>query len=171
MKAIKYITTLLILVFIVTGCNSERDNLNKVIEATEAAVNKEDVESASALAQLYEEFANRFKEDDKAPIYLIKAAELYIAIGNYNKSIELFDYFIERYPDDEKAADALFYKGFVYETQLNDIKRAKATYKEFLRNYPEHAMAESVKQNLPTIGKDVMPDWVKDIDKKDSTSN
>lgn len=170
MKTLK-LTITLILFIVVTACNSEREKLAKVIEATEAVVEKENVESASALAKLYEEFANKFKEDENAPVYLIKAAELYVATGNYNKSIELFDYFIERYPDDEKAADAMFYKGFVYETQLNDVKRAKGTYKDFLKMYPNHPMAKSVRQNLPTIGKDVMPDWVKDIDKQDSTMN
>lgn len=172
MKALKHITTLLILTITFFACNSERDKLAKVIEATEASANKENIESASALAKLYEEFATRFKEDDKAPVYLIEASKLYVSIGNYNKSIELYDYVMERYPDSKLAADALFSKGFVYENNLNDISRAKATYEEFLEKYPEHYMAADVRKNMPTIGKDVMPDWVKDIDKlEDSTQN
>ncbi len=165
------ILTLFMLITGLASCNTEQKKLQKIIEVTEASVDKENIESASALAKLYEEFATKFKQDEKAPIYLIKAAELYQTTGNYHKSIELFDYVTERYPDNEKAADALFYKGFVYENQLNDIKRAKATYDEFLKLYPNHDMAESVRQNLPTIGKDSMPDWVYELDKKDGEAN
>lgn len=171
MKALKHIIILLLLSIIITSCNAEQKKLQKVIEATEAVVDKENIESASALAKLYEEFANKFKQDEKAPVYLIKASKLYVAIGNYNKSIELYDYVIERYPDSELAADALFSKGFVYENNLNDKIRAKATYEEFLKFYPNHEMAASVKQNMPTIGKDVMPEWVNELDREDDNAN
>lgn len=171
MKANLLIALFFLLITIVLGCGNEREKLDKVIKATEASFDAENTETASALARLYEEFANKFKQDEKAPVYLIKASELYVNMGNYNKSIELFDYFIERYPKHKRAPDILFNKGFILENKLNEISLAKKTYEEFLEKYPNHPSAKSVRQNLPTIGKDVMPDWVKEIDRKDSTLN
>jgi TolA-binding protein len=166
MRALKFFI-LFVLTSCLLSCNSEQKKLQKLIETTEAVTDKTNVESAIALAKLYEEFANKFKKDEKAPVYLIEASKLYVDIGNYNKSIELLDYVIGRYPDSKTAAEALFLKAFVYENNLNDISRAKAAYEEFLRLYPNHEMAASVKQNMPTIGKDVMPDVVKEAETND----
>ncbi len=170
MRALKFFI-LVVLTSCLLSCNSEQKKLQKLIENTEVVTDKTNVESATALAKLYEEFANKFKKDEKAPVYLIEASKLYIAIGNYSKSIELLDYVIGRYPDSRTAADALFLKAFVYENNLNDISRAKAAYEEFLRLYPNHEMVVDVKQNMPTIGKDVIPDSAKETEKRDSSSN
>lgn len=157
---------LLVYVFLIAllaSCNAEQKKLQQKITATEAKVDKENIESATALAQLYEEYAEKFKEDEKTPSYLFKAAELYQNTGAYAKSIELFSLFAQRYPENEMAGDALFYKGFIYENMLGDVPQAKAAYKEFLGLYPDHKMAESTRQNLPYIGK--LPEWTKDLEK------
>ncbi len=164
---------LLVYVFLIAllvSCNTEQKKLQQKITATEAKADKENIESATALAQLYAEYAEKFKEDEKTPTYLFKAAELYQNTGAYAKSIELFSLFAQRYPENEMAGDALFYKGFIYENMLGDVPQAKAAYKEFLGLYPNHKMAESTRQNLPYIGK--LPEWTKDLEKKfkDSTS-
>lgn len=161
--------SLLLSMFFLFSCsgNAEQQKLQKTIEATEATVDKENLESASALAKLYEEFANRFIEDDKAPVYLFKAAELYQNVGNFNKSIELFDYYVERYSDREEAGDASFTKGFILENNLNDVKLARKAYEDFLKKYPDHDMAKFVRQNMPTIGKNNMPDFVKELENAD----
>lgn len=156
------------IIALLTACNTEQKKLQQKINQTEASADKTNIETATALAQLYEEYAEKFKDDEKAPIYLFKAAELYQNTGTYAKSIEMFTRFAHRYPDNEMAGDAMFYIGFIYENMLGDAKQAKAAYKEFLAVYPNHKMAESTKQNLPYVGK--MPEWTKQLDSTGNSS-
>jgi outer membrane protein assembly factor BamD (BamD/ComL family) len=45
-------------------------------------------------------------------------------------------------------------KGFIYENDLGDTGKAKATYEEFLQKYPDDAdYADDVKMALKTLGK------------------
>lgn len=157
--------TLLLLVLIGTllpGCSSEKKKLKQRIEAAEAKTDDANPESLSALADLYEEYADKFKKDEFAVVYLFKAGETQLKAGNYTKSVTIFRRVADEYPDHEMAGDALYFLGFIYEKNMVDLAKARAAYEELLKKYPKHARAEETKAILPYIG--TLPDWAKELD-------
>lgn len=155
-------------VFFLAGCNAEKKKMLQKIEDIEKS-GKANYEVAVQKAELYEAYAEKFQKDEKAPLYLFKAAETNQAIGHYAKSVELFDLVAKRYPKYEKAGDALFYKGFVYENMLMDIPRAKDAYEEFLQKYPNHPLAADTRKNLPHLGG--LPEWAEEMIENDSNKD
>jgi tetratricopeptide (TPR) repeat protein len=144
------------------ACNTEKKKLKQKIATAEAQPNKNDAEMAVARAVLYEEYANKFKDDTLSPAYLYKAAELYQYPSNHVRSLELLDTLLKRYPNNSEAPDALFFKGYIYEVQLLDLPKAKAAYEELIKRFPNHARADMAKTNLPHVGK--LPEWTKELE-------
>lgn len=73
---------------------------------------------------------------DKYADLLMKAAGLAKTIGEPNKALQLYYKVGEQMPDHPKAPTALFMMAFIYENDLHDIEKAKATYEQFLKRYP-----------------------------------
>ncbi len=91
--------------------------------------------------------------DKKSPEYLYKASEVARSLTTYRKSLSLFDWIIEQYPDYEKTPTCLFLKGFVIENELKNEELARASYELFLEKYPTNELADDVKFLLENLGK------------------
>lgn len=152
------------------ACNAEQKKLQKAITQAEANTDRNNIESATALAKLYEEYALKFKDDEATPDYLFKAAELYKNTGSYTKSIELYSKLIEQYPQHESSAVALYNTGAMYEN-MGDIQHAKKSYELLIKQYPEHKMAKVAQYNLPYIGTPVTKEIVSDTEKGTDIAN
>jgi len=92
-------------------------------------------------------------DDDKAPEYLYKAAEIARSLRTFPKTLSLYDWIIDSYPSYEKTPTALFLKGFVIENELKNEDLARETYKQFLTKYPSHDLADDVQFLLDNLGK------------------
>jgi peptidyl-prolyl cis-trans isomerase C len=64
------------------------------------------------------------------------------------REIRFYQEIRERYPQGERAPEALFMIGFVCKEKLNDLPRATETLERFLADYPDHAMAASARTLL-----------------------
>jgi tetratricopeptide (TPR) repeat protein len=151
-----------LLIISLWACNTEKKKLKQKIVAAEAKANIQDAEMAVARALLYEEYANKFKDDTLSPSYLYNAAELYQYASNHVRSLELLDTLLKRYPNSNQAPEALFFKGYIYEVQLLDLPKAKDAYEELINRFPNHPRTELAKINLPIIGD--LPPWAKELD-------
>ncbi|MBT8232267.1 MAG: tetratricopeptide repeat protein [Saprospiraceae bacterium] len=100
-----------------------------------------------------EAFALSHPKDANAPDYLFKAAEVAKSLRTFPKSLTLYDWIIEEYPDFEKAGTALFLKGFIIENNLGDDEKAREIYNEFLKKYPKHDLADDVQFLIENLGK------------------
>lgn len=74
---------------------------------------------------------------DKSVDLLLKAAGLAKTIGNSNRAIQLYYNVGEKMPQHPKAPTALFMMAFIYENDLKNLEKARATYEEFLKRYPQ----------------------------------
>jgi len=70
---------------------------------------------------------------------------------NVEKAIDYYNSVTEKYPDADVSADAFLRKGELYEKELKDYDKARASYQEFLRKFPGHSEADSVRQKLDEI--------------------
>src|SRR5687768_16313278 len=131
MRPLFYILLVTSVVFLF-GCNAEKRKLKQKIEVSEASAVKANPEMAVQRAELYIEFANKFEKDKNSPVYLLKAASIYHAAGNFSKAIELYDAVSTRYPQNEnEAGDALHSKGFLYE-KMGDYPKARTAFEELI---------------------------------------
>jgi len=84
---------------------------------------------------------------------LFKAAEVAKSIRTFPKSLSLYDWILEKYPNYEKAPTSLFLKGFIIENNLKDDVKAREIYDDFLAKYPKHDLADDVEFLIENLGK------------------
>jgi len=72
-------------------------------------------------------------------------------VGNTMKAIEYYDKLTEKFPDADVSADAYLRKGDLYKETLKDPDEAKKQFEEFLRRFPDHPQADSVREKLKQL--------------------
>jgi tetratricopeptide (TPR) repeat protein len=89
----------------------------------------------------------------QTPNHLFFAAEVSRNIKTFDKTLYLYDWIIEKYPQYERAPTALFLKGFILENELRNLEKAREVYREFLEKYPAHDLADDVQFLYDNLGK------------------
>lgn len=91
--------------------------------------------------------------DDRASgNYLFDAAQLANQSRAYQRSVELYNWFLSRYPEHPKATEALFISGFILDRDLKRFEEAKVKYETFLEKYPDDQFAKDAKFLLDNLG-------------------
>jgi tetratricopeptide (TPR) repeat protein len=157
MQQLQYFTILCMAVLML-ACTPSKEKLQKNIQEAESALfNQKDVsineKSAEPLIAAYEKFAEAYPKDSAAPEYLFKLADVYRGIKQADKSFAVYDKIIATYPNYEKTPTCLFLKGFLYENEKQNLKKAAAMYQQFLKQYPQHELADDVSFSLNNLGK------------------
>ncbi|MBK9399577.1 MAG: tetratricopeptide repeat protein [Bacteroidetes bacterium] len=147
--------TLILFLFILSSCVRPQVTLQKEIEKEEAALNFDsmpvpDRAKAEQLIALYLKYANEYQDDTLSPSYLFKAGELHVATGKFNEALDLFGR-VQRYPNYNKVAAALFLQGFVAENHLRDTTKARNYYEKFIDTYPQHELAGDARTMLQQL--------------------
>ncbi len=70
---------------------------------------------------------------------------------NVEKALNFYNSVTEKYPDADVSADAFLRKGELYEKELRDYGKAKESYREFLRRFPNHYDARKIQERLDEI--------------------
>lgn len=100
-----------------------------------------------------EAYAMIYSDSPNAPDYLFRAAEVAKSIRTFPKSISIYDWIIDAYPNYEKAPTSLFLKGFIIENNLGDDDSAREIYESFIKKYPQHDLADDVGFLIENLGK------------------
>jgi len=137
------------------ACARPQVKLQEKITAAETALDLDsnpipDRAKAEELIKMYLDYADGFKDDTLSPAYLFKAGELKVAVGKFDEAIEVFGR-VQRYPNSNKAASALFLQGFVAENHKHDPEQAKMFYQKFLEKYPDHVLANDCRMLLQQL--------------------
>ena len=124
---------------------AEIDSLQKLVfpNGMEAGT---DTAKAWPFVRSVEVFAKAHPQHGRTANLLHDAAGIAAGTGWANKSIQLWGYVWRNQPDHPRAPEALFYQGFVFDTEINDPLSARDYYDEFLRKYPENGLAGQVRQ-------------------------
>ena len=120
------------------------------VEADNTGINKD---AAMQYVDACEAYALAYPDNKNTADNLFKAAEVAKSIRTFPKSLSLYDWIIEKYPNYEKAPTALFLKGFIIENNIKDDKKAGEIYRQFLSQYPKHDLADDVEFLIENIGK------------------
>lgn len=145
------------------NCTSQRDKaLDKILtyEGTiDFATTKVDIPTGETLVKMYVGFATDYPTDSLAPMYLMKAADVAMNIKRGDIAIKYLDRLIKDYPNYDKLPDCYFMRGYVYETVLTDVNKAKEAYELFLMQYPNHPLAADIRiiiQNLSLSDEEII---------------
>ena len=149
---------LVLIIVVLSGCSPSREKSVKTITGLETrlfspAATGFDKVKADSLLSAYESFMKHFPEDSLTVKITFKAANLSMNMGDGTKAIELFDKFIEKYPDNPKAAVSLFFKAYIYENQIKNLDKAKEIYLQFIEKYPEGDFTNDAQIALQNLGK------------------
>ena len=121
-----------------------------MFQSEEGQLNRQ---AARNYVDVCEAYALTHPNDPKSADYLHKAAETARAIRTIPKALALYDWILEKYPNHDKAPQALFLKAFTYDNNLNDVENARENYEAFLAKYPEDDFADDTKFLLENLGK------------------
>lgn len=152
--------TLLLIAFIalaMTSCESPEKAKNEILALEKTLVDEKGVLNATSADQLIESYMNyakKYPKDEMSPDFLFKAVDISVAYNALNpqKTIDITDLLIEKYPDFAMTPMAMFIKGFVYENQMNNLEKALDTYHQFLDKYPDNPMAVDVQTTINNLG-------------------
>ena len=129
----------------------EINNLESQVFGVGASPEKENIVK---LVDAYVLYAKQNPDDVKSAEYLFKALDVVVGVNaeGPQKAIDIANIMIEQYPEFEMTPMAMFLKGFVYETMMNDNEKALDTYHQFLERYPNSSLVNDVKSTIENIG-------------------
>ena len=152
----KKILLILSLALMMASCGpkmtvEEINNLESQVFGVGSSPEKENIVK---LVDAYVLYAKQNPDDVKSADYLFRALDMAVGVNaeGPQKAIDIADFMIEQYPDFEMTPMAMFLKGFVYETMMNDNEKALDTYHQFLDKYPNNPMAADVQSTIKNIG-------------------
>ena len=90
----------------------------------------------------------------ETPGLLHKAGEMARYVKAFPKALEYYEWINTKYPDFEKAPQALFLRAFTLDNDLKRYDEARALYEEFLAKYPNDDFADDTQFLLENLGKD-----------------
>jgi tetratricopeptide (TPR) repeat protein len=137
--------------------DKSKDRLAEEILALEGTLKKQmdnptiDTASAVSLIDKTDLFADRFQQDSLTPHFLFKSGAVARGIGQYEKAIDLWDRVVTVYPDFEKVPESLFFQGFTYDNDLENMPKAEEKYEAFLQQFPKHPIARDAKMLLSVV--------------------
>lgn len=91
--------------------------------------------------------------DTIAPSLLFNSAEIAKTLGTFKKSLSLYDWVINNYPNSKYAPTSQFLKAFILEDNLKNLDAARENYEKFIANYPDHHFADDAAFSLKNLGK------------------
>lgn len=100
-----------------------------------------------------EAYALANPNSDQSAQYLYKAAEVSRSIRTFPKTLTIYDWMIDAYPNYEKTPTVVFLKGFLLDNEMGKLDLAKASYETFIERYPSHELASHVKFLIENLGK------------------
>lgn len=109
--------------------------------------------AAHKYIDICEAYALANPSSEKSVDYLFKGVQMSRSLNSFKKSMSLCDMIIKKYPNDKKAASALFVKGFIMENNYKQTEEAKKLYLHFLEKYPNDELADDVETLLNNLGK------------------
>ena len=108
---------------------------------------------APQVAETYCKFVKQNPDDPTAPTWLFHAMEINVNLKNTDKSIELCNQLVDKYPESSWSPKSLMLLGsYVYEEQLNDTAAAHKAYQRLIDEYPNDNLVNDAQVLIKCLG-------------------
>jgi len=103
--------------------------------------------------RLLSRLLKQYPEDERCDEAMMHLATIAQNRGNGEEAVRLYEELIAEYPGSDRAYQAQFMMGYVYEEMLGDHEKAKAAYRKVVENYPDSDLADDAKLSMQNVGK------------------
>lgn len=103
-----------------------------------------------SLAQ-YKDYLRDFPNTDLAPVAQYSIGEIYYIKGEYEQAQQAFDLVLEKYPENERTADAMYMKGMSL-ARAGQSRSAARELRALLKKYPDSGLAAKAEDELTNLG-------------------
>ena len=142
-------------IFIISGCSSKTDK--EYLQTAEKDVKANNISEA---IESYQTLVDEYPNSKLAPEALYEMAALYqnnliknlTKKESLQKSVKIYRSVYDKYPKSKKAPMALFMSGFILANELKDYDEASKTYNLFLKEFPNHELSTSAREELKHLG-------------------
>jgi outer membrane protein assembly factor BamD (BamD/ComL family) len=139
------------------GDMSDAQERQESIQALESQMRKQeqlDTALASSMIEAYANYIEAYPKDSLAPYYQKKIAEMHRAYpGHELQTIEAYEKLIDTYTYHQEAPKALMSLALYYE-EIQERDKALLTYKEFVRKFPSHSLANQARQLMDLLSEE-----------------
>lgn len=133
----RYYLLLSCLLFL-AACQSERQQKQEIIKGMEQAAQQNTSDKVlRPLIANYLDYANAYKEDDKTPLYLYRAAILYYRAKNYGESSVHLERILREHENAAILEDAHLLLAAIHAGPTGQRSRADELYRAYLERYPQ----------------------------------
>lgn len=110
---------------------------------------------ANKTIRAFTDYAFYCESDSLSPIFLVKTAQIAMAINNPNQAKVVLDRCINNYPKFKNKPAAIFMLAQLYDEQklLNNEEEAKKLYEKLVFEYPKSEWATNAKAAIKLLGK------------------
>lgn len=150
----KYTLILCCFAFLLTACQNEKTKIQSAIDEVSQIMKDESYPSKENMEKvigLYDEFITKYPDAEETLTYMELKAKYLSANNQQEEAIEAYEQLILTYPEDPRAAEALFMQAFILENYLMDKTKAKDKYSDFLKHYPEHELADDAQFSIENL--------------------
>jgi len=106
---------------------------------------------ADRLLKRYRDYVGINPRDSMTSEYLFRAADLSVGMGQYDAAIAYIDWLHKDFPKFRKSVEMYLFKGFIYETYLNDHAKAVSSYTKLIEKYPNHRLASDARASIDNL--------------------
>lgn len=106
---------------------------------------------ADLLLKRYRDYITLNPRDSITSEYLFRAADLSVGMGKYDAAIAYIDRLHADFPKFRKSVEMHLFKGFIYETYLNDHAKAVSAYTKLIEKYPNHRLASDARASIDNL--------------------
>lgn len=150
----KRIVSILIFSLALISCEDQQQKLiGEINELTETMKNETypSGKNMDRIVELYDEYIDNFPDEEETYTYMELKAKYLSANNKQEEALEAYDLLIAKYPDDSRAAEAVFMQAFILENYLLNKVRAQEKYSDFLKHYPNHELADDAQFSIQNL--------------------
>jgi len=127
----------------------------KMMDSIILIQNDVNAEIATKSIRAFTDYAFYCESDSMSPIYLIKTAQIAMAVNNANQAKVVLERCISNYPKFKNKPAAMFMLAQLYDEQhlLNNEQEAKKIYEALIYEYPKSDWAANAKAAVKLLGK------------------
>jgi len=140
-------TIAILLIFLVSSCGKLTDE-ELWIKVEQAKANN----NWDSTAQVCQRLITEYPASKYAAWARFGLAESYRFRNQPRQALDNYKIYYQQHPDKQPSALSLFLIGYIYNNTLHMKDSAKYFYEKFLKQFPHHDLAPSVRFELETLG-------------------
>lgn len=132
-----------------TGLKHDIDSLEKRINDKNSSFDRS---TALQLVKAYQDYYNQNTKDTLSGEFLFRAASLSVSLKKPQQAINQLVTYYDTYKTASRRTEALYLIGFIYDSEMQNVEKAKEYYQRVMEIYPQSLWAEQANAAMQFVG-------------------